>query len=371
MSAAPDRAPDGVAPAGPQSARRRVRTIVALVVAGVVLAGAGTAVGLFWPRADAPSATTLQPTTATIQRGTLQGETLARGTLTYRAMRSVEAGRDGVVTAIPALGTTLQPGTPILWVNNQPTYLFDGDVPAWRPFEQDMSDGPDVTELEWNLASGGFLTVGPDAHFDGDTSDAIERWQEAHGAEKTGMIALGEVVFRHGVLRVTKLDVAVGDSVGSTSNALDVSSLDREVRVKLTSADVAAARAGGAVRISLEDSGTAFDGVVRTVGDRVKDESTGDSTYLVTIDPTDASTLPDGDDVPVGVSFLGEQREGVLYVPLGAITAIDSRTFGVQVVGKDTTITTIPVTLGIASAGNIEISGDGVTEGLTVLVAGS
>jgi peptidoglycan hydrolase-like protein with peptidoglycan-binding domain len=371
MSTTPPPTVDGTTAAAPRSARPRARTIIALVLAAVVLAGAGTAVGLLWPRPAATSEGVLAPTTATIQRGTLQGETLARGTLSYRPIRSVEAGRDGVVTALPAVGATLQPGAPILWVNNLPTYMFAGDVPAWRPFEEDMSDGPDVAQLEWNLASGGFLTVGPDGHFDWDTSEAIERWQKAHGAEETGTIALGEVIFRPGVLRVSTLDVAVGDAVGSTSKALEVSSLDREIQVKLSSADVGAAQVGGAVRAGLEDSGDTFDGVVREVGGRVKDESTGESSYLVTIDPTDASALPEGDDISVSVTFLGEQREDVFYVPIGAITAIDSHTFGVQVVGKDKKITTIPVELGVASAGNIEISGDGVTEGTTVLVAGS
>lgn len=371
MSAPDDRALDGTTPTRPRPAGRRARTVVALVVAGIVLAGAGTAVGVLWPRADSPSGTALEPTTTTVQRGTLQGETLARGTLSYRTMRAVEAGRDGVVTALPAVGATIQPGNPILWVNNLPTYLFAGDVPAWRPFVEDMEDGPDVAQLEWNLASGGFFTETPDGHFDWDTSEAIERWQEAHGAEGTGMIALGEVVFRPGVLRVSKQDVAVGDAVGATSKALDVSSLDREVRVKLTSADVGAAQVGGAVVVGMEDSGDTVDGVVREVGGRVKDESTGESSYLVTIDLTDAATLPDGDDTSVSVTFLGEKREDVLYVPIGAITAIDSRTFGLQVVGKDKKITTIPVTLGAASAGDIEVSGDGVTEGMTVLVAGS
>ncbi|MEV0406850.1 peptidoglycan-binding domain-containing protein [Actinoallomurus sp. NPDC050550] len=53
----------------------------------------------------------------------------------------------------------------------------------WRTLKSGMSDGPDIRQLEQRLATLGYFTGAPDAHFDAATKAAIRRWQ---GACKVG-----------------------------------------------------------------------------------------------------------------------------------------------------------------------------------------
>lgn len=347
--------------------RSRRTMIAAAVIAAVVLAGGGTAWALS-SSSSASSQTEPSMATATIERGTLRGELTVRGSLAYSPLRSVEAGRDGIVTGLPPVGTVVERGGALVTVNNLASRLLYGSIPAWRSFEMDMPDGPDVLQLEENLVALGYLDAA-DTRFTWATRQAIMRWQKDRGVEQTGTLALGDVIFRPSAVRVSKQAVTVGDSVTTTTAALEITSLTREVTLSLSAQESTMAKVGDLVTVILPD-GSEAEATVAAVGAPKKADD-GSTTHPVTLAPSDQSLVAEVTDPSVSVILYGETREDVLFVPVGALTAIDGTTFAVQVVRDDGTVTSVPVTVGLFSAGSVEISGDGISEGLTVLVPGS
>ena len=53
---------------------------------------------------------------------------------------------------------------------------------------------------------------------------------------------------------------------------------------------------------------------------------------------------------------------------MSALIALDSKTFGVEIVNPDGTTKKVPVTTGLFAAGRVEISGEGIAEGDSVVV---
>ena len=94
-------------------------------------------------------------------------------------------------------------GQPLFAVDGQPVTLLYGSLPAWRPFAPGMTAGPDVRQLQRNLAALGFDPGPADGEFGWATQLAVQRWQQASGETVTGTIPLGAVAFLPGPLRVT------------------------------------------------------------------------------------------------------------------------------------------------------------------------
>ena len=59
---------------------------------------------------------------------------------------------NGVITALPTPGTTLGQGDHVYTVAGTNAYLLHGAIPSWRSFEEGMSDGQDVVQLETALS---------------------------------------------------------------------------------------------------------------------------------------------------------------------------------------------------------------------------
>jgi multidrug efflux pump subunit AcrA (membrane-fusion protein) len=85
----------------------------------------------------------------------------------------------------------------------------------------------------------------------------------------------------------------------------------------------------------------------------------------VTATIADQKKLGSLDGAPVDVDFVSQEREDVLAVPVAALLALPKGGYGVQIVqGGATRI--VAVKTGMFAAGRVEISGDGIAEGLTV-----
>jgi hypothetical protein len=67
----------------------------------------------------------------------------------------------------------------------------------------------------------------------------------------------------------------------------------------------------------------------------------------------------------VDVTFTAARREDVLTVPIVSLVALREGGFGVEVVDGATT-RYVAVEAGLFSGGRVEISGDGLAEGMTV-----
>jgi hypothetical protein len=172
-----------------------------VVVAGLALAAAaGFAARGAWPGAARPATAAAVPVpTATVVRTDVSESQVVAGTLGYQGAFSVvnELGA-GIVTWLPSTGSMIRRGQVLFQLAGQPAFLLYGPVPAWRDFAPGMIPGPDVRELQRNLAALGFGPGPADGEFGWSTEAAIGRWQQAHGLTVTGTIPLGEVTFLPG-----------------------------------------------------------------------------------------------------------------------------------------------------------------------------
>ena len=176
--------------------------------------------------------------TATVQRTNVIAMETLSGTLGYGTAEAIvfqsspdgvltlEGIKQGFVTDIVDAGTIIESGDVLYDVNTEPVVVLNGDLPAYRSFTPTMSDGPDVEQLEQALVDLGFdpdgdLTV--DEDFTSVTSDAIERLQEAIGADDTGVLLLGDVIFAPTPAFVADVLVEVSDQVQAGQTLLTTS----------------------------------------------------------------------------------------------------------------------------------------------------
>jgi hypothetical protein len=89
-------------------------------------------------------------------------------------------------------------------------------------------------------------------------------------------------------------------------------------------------------------------------------------TVLATLDdPSATGTL---DQAPVTVNITTATAKDVLAVPVGALVQLLDRGYAVQIKDGDG-LHYLPVKLGLFAAGWVQVSGEGLAEGQTVVVA--
>lgn len=356
----------------PPSRRRRVLVILGLVVTVTLIAGAA-----FWvysANATTPdnnsNGHTFTGTADEITMGDLQGDTAITGTLKFSDSRSIQASADGTVTALPESGAVLTRGDRLYSIDDVPSFLMSGALPAWREFASGMDDGPDVKQLEQNLRDMGYLAEEPDDRLRWATTKAIMKWQEANGQRKTGTLPLGSMVFVRGDLRVDTISSGVGTHVGPGTGLYDATDTTQVVEANVKLADQQLAALDTAVTVQLP-GGESTTGKITSVGTPTEIEGAdGQKQTVIPIGVSldDPDKAADFQQASVSVSIPSEKREGVLSVPVGALIAITAQQFGVEVVGSDGLTTQVPVTTGLFAGGRVEISGDDIEVGQRVVV---
>ena len=357
---------DQIVPPSP-SRRRFVLGLAAVVAAGGVAVGVNAAVASGEPEDD------VRPfggATEAVVRGDLEGSTSVAGTLRFAAGQAILAGRDGTVTGLPRPGTVLAPGRRLYDVDNEPTFLLQGGLPAWRDFAPGMDDGPDVLQLERNLRRLGFFDLEPDDHFTWSTSTAIEDWQEKEAVEETGELPLGSVVFAARSLRVGTVAARPGDRVVIGAEMFETTSTKQVVELDVVLADQQLAVVGRRVSVRLPD-GTRTKGRISSVG--TPTERTGDDGSTRTVIPVVVTLRRPAaasafQEASVTVELPSEAREDVLSVPVAALVALTEKQLGVEVLDPDGTTRKVAVTAGMFAAGRVEISGQGIEAGMEVVV---
>ena len=347
-----------------------IAVVVGAVAVAVILAGSvfdGSRAG----------ASRLVPTSlARVVRTDVVERQQVGGTLGYNGSYSISNGPTaGVITWLPAAGTTVTRGGVLYELNREPVPLLYGGGPAYRDFTFGMSNGPDVLELERNLHALG-LPVRPTRHFDVDTLAAIEHWQRSLGLSPTGTLTVGSVVFLPGAVRIATEVAAVGAIVQPAATVLTATDTRPTVLVPLDPSAVSQLRTGDRVIVTMPDGSTA-DGRVGDIG-RVAtapDQSQGGGgqqgppTIPVTIRLLDPRTAGALDQAPVQVAITTQSAHNVLAVPVGALLARPGGGYSVAV-HEGALTHSVPVTTGLFDdvAGRVQVSGGGLAAGMRVEV---
>ncbi|MFH8567739.1 peptidoglycan-binding protein [Streptomyces sp. NPDC017993] len=355
----------------PAARRGRTKYLVSALVVAAVLAGGGAAIGSVTGRQDTGQQRpkdALPPDTDTVERQDLSSSTQVDGSLGYARERKVNGGAAGTLTWLPATGSTVERDGALYETDGRTVRLMYGGKPMYRSLKQG-DEGADVRQLKENLRALGYGdALAVDEEFTPGTTEAVKRWQKAHGLKQTGTTGPDQISFQPGAVRIKKKEAAVGDQVSPGRPLLTTTGSAREVQIKLDVAQADLAKPGTKVTVQLPGGGSA-PGKVASV-DRDITEEGGDpsgKTPKITarITFTDPGKVTAFDQAPVTVDIVGEVREDVLTVPVNALLALPGGGFGVQVV-EGGRVRDVRVKLGMFGQGRVEISGGGLKPGTKV-----
>lgn len=348
----------------------RRRTALAAGVTGVLVVALATA-GLLWFRsgtADAdPEATPSTGPTTTVQRVDLTDRQLVPGTLGFGVPQTVTGRGGGTVTALPAPGAVVRRGEQLYRADDEPVTLLTGGTPFFRKLAvpkkagEAYLTGNDVAVLKKNLdALGYYVGTRQDPAYTPALGEAVRQWQDDVGLEPTGELDPASAVVLPTAVRVESVSAALGDP--ADADLMTVTSTARTVSVQLDAVQGAAHPVGAAVTVMLAD-GTAVPGEVASVGTQQGDDGAQKSVAVIAADEPGA--FDDATSDAVRVAFAGTTHEDVLAVPVSALLALAGGGYGVEL--PDGTL--LRVKTGLFADGLVEVSGDGVTDGLTVVDA--
>jgi HlyD family secretion protein/Putative peptidoglycan binding domain len=384
--------------AGPRRLRRRRRrrgalvgvAVLAVLVTAVVVAGGDGGEGT-----GAEGATST--TTVAVEVRDLVLSEVFDGELGFGDTDPVTAGRDGVVTGVTPLGTTVGQGGVLFHLDLQPTVLLHGAVPAFRDLSVDADPGTDVTQLEQALVELGFgAGVTVDTEYTAATAAAVTDWEESLGrSDPDGVVTLGDVVFAPADLRIAEVTAEPGTQVQSDADVMQVTATVKLVTLQLIVTEASNLEAGTPVTIALPDdteaTGTITDVATEpsTTGTGSSTEGTGSSTeggsggsgaqgsgeesgetYPVTIaldDPTAADSVDSG---TVEVTVERSRVDDATAVPVTALLALSEGGYALQVV-DDTqphAHRLVHVEVGAIADEWVEVTGDGIQAGVEVVV---
>jgi hypothetical protein len=195
---------------------------------------------------------------------------------------------------------------------------------------------------------------------------AIKKWQDKVGMDPTGVLAPGQVVVMAGPVRVNSVSAQLGDPVAE--ELLTVTATTKVVTMPVEAGEVSRISTGMPVTVVRPD-GKEVPATVASVsttvtgGGQDQAQTNGPPKVEVVVTPVDQQAVVDLDSAAVQVSVTGDVHKGVLAVPVAALVALREGGYAVQL----TDGTYRPVTTGMFSRELVEISGDGVTEGMTVV----
>ncbi|MGW1998567.1 peptidoglycan-binding protein, partial [Embleya sp. NPDC001921] len=277
----------------------------------------------------------------------------------------------GTITWLPGVGDTLARGDRVYGRDGTKVPLFYGETPFWRALYVGVDKGADVRELEQNLQALGYGGFTVDEKFTDATAGALRKWQKDMGHRQTGRFDPGDAVVLPDAVRVGEITAVLGAS--SQGPLFKASGTGRRVTVNLPVNKQTLASKDAKVQVTLPGGRTATGtvtrvGTVAREGEQTPGSPPGGDKATIPVDialdrPKDAGTL---DGAPVTVGFTGKERKGVLTVPVNALLALAEGGYAIEALEGDGGTRLLKVELGMFANGRVEVTGNGVTEGLKV-----
>ncbi|HWO65377.1 MAG TPA: peptidoglycan-binding protein [Umezawaea sp.] len=344
------------------------RTAVVTAGALVVITAIGVVVLLL--RARPPAAVPAAPEvkTTTVRKADLANTRSLSATLGFGAPRPVKGTGTGTVTKLPAVGDVAERGGALFRVDDQPVTVFFGATPFFRKLETPGTKGSDVAVLMDNLAALGHqVGIRPDddtkAEFTPKVVAALKKWQQAIGVEQTGTLEPGRVLVLDGPARVASVKAQLGAT--PTEELFEVTPTGRLVTAQVPAPEAGDVEVAAPVRVVLP-GGRETPGKIASATPLPPPQEGGQDPrveVVVTLDrPDDVDGLA---TAPVRVEITTESRTGVLTVPLEALIALKEGGYALQL--PDGRLKAVET--GLYSRNTVEVSGDGIVDGLTVVTA--
>ena len=334
---------------------RRFKRILLVAGLGLVCEALLGGIMILWQpavtTADAPVPLDLER--AQVLRGDLIETIRVQGTLGHGASRDVGTTLEGIITAIPTSGTIVGVGDELFRIDDLPVIMMQGELPAWRTFSEDMSNGNDVLQLERSLAKLGYFRLTPDTKFTAATKTAVKYWQKSLGFKQTGTIEHGRIVFSTNEVRIQDAKSKVG--AAASGEIISITGVKKQVQVFLETAQQSLAKKKTKVEVELP-GGITEKGSVVSVGTPVEKEGENGNTRKipVTVELEDEKATENLHDVPVGVQFTSVKAKDVIQVPVSALLAQPGGGFAVEVT-EGQNMRLVPVKTGVFANGLVEV----------------
>jgi peptidoglycan hydrolase-like protein with peptidoglycan-binding domain len=348
--------------------RRRTLAAIGIPLAAVLIAG--TVVAVVWQpwRDENPQTAAEKPATVVAERTTLTSNLLLNADLTFGEDVDLP-GRSGTITWLPDSGTVVAIGQSLYEVDGRPVIAVAGSRPFWRELRQGMSDGPDVAQLEQALADLGYgAGVTVDDHFTAATATAVKKWQRALGLERTGSIALGDLVAINAAsVRIAAVTAQLGDQ--AQGSPMSYTSTTIRAIADLTDAQARELVAPIEVTVRLPD-GTEVPATITAIDPGGEPTGEGDETTSASaiIEFADQALIDDVGLRSVKVTIARDEVADALVVPVTALIATLDGGYAVDVV-RSGDVVRVPVQLGLIADTRVQITGGDLDEGDEVVVA--
>jgi hypothetical protein len=184
----------------------------------------------------------------------------------------------------------------------------------------------------------------------------VQRWQRGLGLSATGSVTLGDVVFIPHAATVASTAVTVGESVQDGTEVLALDGTVQQVVIEVPTELQTAVTPGLVVDIA---------GTPGKVTRLRSAEGASGVTVQAIIAPDAAIDSPAGATLKVKVAHTLAKDQ--LLVATEALVSLIGGGYAVETPGPDGTHTFVPVTVVAVSGNRTAVSGDGVTESMTVL----
>ncbi len=289
---------------------------------------------------------------------TIVTQQIGTGRRVQTVSATIEEPGQRAITALPAPAQIISSGDVLYESDSTPVFAFAGRTAAWRTMNAD-TDGDDVAQLQANLLAGGWASesLRANGEWTDSTTAAVEAWQEATGQEVTGTVALGDVWFIPGSIRITAVSATEGVIVTDGTPLFSYTAESRAIEATVDDLPEGLLDADD-LRTRLPD-GTEVPAKLRSI--------TGvDDGFRIVIDADlDGVSIADVDGIEVTTTWSVSELVDALTVPPEALRRLDSGAYIVEVLEGDV-IRTVEVDV-VGQAGRV-VAISGVDEQARVLI---